>query len=500
MVLFCVAPARGDDAAKPPSEASPPAPTRVDLALHPAEPPAAALKYRLTPDYLEQTPGNAATLYLRFTMRFHDQWARAMGMTMDNPESQNRFMQLSNQMEVWLRQPPSELPCDEVEQFLSHFDRSLDYAQAASRRVDCDWGHLLRESGNDVLSVEIYEFDALHGLDRIIALKARLRVAKGDFDGACSWLRTAYCHARHRSMAPFPVNKIFGMQLVGRVADQLEAMSQQPGAPNLYWTVAALPRPPVNIEDEIELDASMLYIEYPQFQEARRTGLTARQAQDLVDRVIARVRKRQTFMSHPEAETKAFEDWTDGLDPAEFVNRNYAEASKGLAAAGRNEQEITTMPAAQAVLLYTAMRYDQARDADQKWIYVPYWQAEKQAETEEKRLAEEIRKSEPLRLVCGLLPNSRILHYYLAHTERRLATLQVIEAIRFHAAKHDGKLPPSLEAITEVPVPINPVTGRAFPYQLDGDVAILKADGGPAKHAADQREYHIRIAPRRGIR
>ena len=42
--------------------------------------------------------------------------------------------------------------------------------------------------------------------------------------------------------------------------------------------------------------------------------------------------------------------------------------------------------------------------------------------------------------------------------ERELDSLQCIEAIRLYVAAHEGKLPPTLEAITDVPVPLDPAT------------------------------------------
>jgi hypothetical protein len=42
-----------------------------------------------------------------------------------------------------------------------------------------------------------------------------------------------------------------------------------------------------------------------------------------------------------------------------------------------------------------------------------------------------------------------------------------------YAAAHDGKLPVSLADINEVPLPSDPVTGKSFEYQVQGDKAIL---------------------------
>ena len=55
---------------------------------------------------------------------------------------------------------------------------------------------------------------------------------------------------------------------------------------------------------------------------------------------------------------------------------------------------------------------------------------------------------------------------------RQFAALQVIEAIRLHAAA-TGKLPKSLQEITVVPVPPNPIDRQSFPYSVYGNQAFL---------------------------
>ena len=61
--------------------------------------------------------------------------------------------------------------------------------------------------------------------------------------------------------------------------------------------------------------------------------------------------------------------------------------------------------------------------------------------------------------------------------ERRISSqrkvLQVIEAIRMHVADI-GQMPLSLQDIRVVPVPMNPVSGREFDYQCDGETAVIE--------------------------
>ena len=76
---------------------------------------------------------------------------------------------------------------------------------------------------------------------------------------------------------------------------------------------------------------------------------------------------------------------------------------------------------------------------------------------------------------------------------RDLAEMQLIEALRMHAAE-TGKLPGSLDEVTIVPVPNNPATDKPFLYSLDGKTAVLKCPKckekitvGPAAQPAEEK-------------
>ncbi len=72
-----------------------------------------------------------------------------------------------------------------------------------------------------------------------------------------------------------------------------------------------------------------------------------------------------------------------------------------------------------------------------------------------------------------LMPATRAVKRAEVRGPRQLAALQTIEAVRMHAAA-TGRLPASLNEITIVPVPLNPITRQPFPYQLNGAEATLE--------------------------
>ncbi len=81
--------------------------------------------------------------------------------------------------------------------------------------------------------------------------------------------------------------------------------------------------------------------------------------------------------------------------------------------------------------------------------------------------------------------------------ERWLAAIQCVEAVRLHAAINEGLFPASLDEITDVRVPLDPVMRRPFGYTLqDGNISLSSEETN-----ADQRiEFHYRITTTQPMR
>jgi hypothetical protein len=72
-------------------------------------------------------------------------------------------------------------------------------------------------------------------------------------------------------------------------------------------------------------------------------------------------------------------------------------------------------------------------------------------------------------------PNMRKAYTSLATTDRRIAMLRCVEAVRAYAATHGGRPPAALADLTETPAPLDPMTGRAFAYRADADEVTIES-------------------------
>ena len=110
------------------------------------------------------------------------------------------------------------------------------------------------------------------------------------------------------------------------------------------------------------------------------------------------------------------------------------------------------MPAIQVAALHAYWQYEQVRDDFFKWTSLPFYQGYKGMDESLAGVQSRAKTSMLLKLFTMLIPAVRSSGLALALSERRLDAIQCIEAIRLHAAL-SGKLPSSLEEITEAPVP-----------------------------------------------
>jgi hypothetical protein len=79
------------------------------------------------------------------------------------------------------------------------------------------------------------------------------------------------------------------------------------------------------------------------------------------------------------------------------------------------------------------------------------------------------------------------------YVDRKIAALQCIEGLRLYAGSHDGKLPEKLSDVTEVKIPVDPVTKKPFSYKSTGSEAVLELEGTEGSEGRDAVRYELKL-------
>jgi hypothetical protein len=471
------------DSAEPPSKV---------VTIRPAAAPVPALKYRLLPERRELLPGNAAIFYHRAIERLMDVRHRQAMQSQAAGKSPVQMAAEDEKLQQDLAQPLASFPRELARRHLEQHALTLHEVELGARREFCDWEFQHRDEGFTLLIEEIQQ---ARGLARLVALKIRLEIAEGRLDSAFHWLQTGFALTRHAGQGNIFVQSLISAAITSLMADTLEEFVQAIGAPNLYWALANLPRPFLDLTEAIEGERFILEKEFPRLRELGSGPWTVEQARAFADELKQKYAALTDDLARAESPTARPEmkDLGEHLLFATLVARAYPTAKRALIAEGRPAAVVEAMPAIQVVALHSYGQYEEARDDIFKWAGLPYWQGHQgleQAQSHPRVGWNALKAGIPFALV---LPAIRSVFVVPVRVDRRLDVVQIIEAIRLYAASHEGKLPPSLEAITEAPVPMDPATCKPFEYRADGDTATLSAPPPPGWQQFPQFKIHYTL-------
>ncbi|HTU17717.1 MAG TPA: hypothetical protein VMG10_06600 [Gemmataceae bacterium] len=469
-------------------------PTR--LTLTPAAAPSPALKYVLLPELRDQTPGNAALEYYRaFSPEWWGNIRQPKMWEKITSALQTPLKDLSRKDLAWLETNPM-----------------LRQVERASRREHIDWGmaERLRREGYGLLLPDV---QSMRQVGTLLAVRARLEIAEGRYDKAVSTLQTGLALARHVGDGVTLIQDLVGVAIAQMILAQLEELIQQLGAPNLYWALTELPRPFVDLRKGLQGEKLGMYASIPELRSLETTRLTEEQQRKLLQ-LLGGV-EDALFGQGPETAGQK-PNWNHRLVGTLLVLRAYPEAKQALIAQGRKPEEVEALPTLQVVLIHSLHQYRRLQDDLFKWYGFPYWQAQPHLEQVDKQIRMARNRLEGIPFI-DLLPAIQKVVAAAVRTDRRIAALRCIEAARLYAAAHDGKLPAAMlhrytqeyeyaaapevkrpatrDAISKVPLPIDPMTGKAFIYRVTGESAMLIAPPPPREmaHAGNSLYYELTI-------
>jgi hypothetical protein len=421
-----------------------------DLVVDPAAEPVPALRYRLLPPSESLQPGNAAPIYLRLEHERGQEWRK----------------RLAEEPSEYLDMPFEEMPLDRVGKLLEYFDDTLTQISAAGKRADSSWEYVMEKQ--DPLLIRLADAQHMRTYGRLVSLKARYEIRQGQFDQALATLQEGMAMSQHVARPPLLVNRLIAIAIGDRILERLDEWVQQPGAANLYWALAALPRPLVRIGDAFDMERRLLELKFPELAELDRPRSHDdwRRLAEGLRSWAAEVSKMERIYQAAKVESAT----TQQIAPERLAQaRIYLRDTVKLPA-----EQVQAMSEAEVEVRYTVALQREIENDYEKWFLLPFAQSLPEAEKRNQALLAEGERRELYPLTSILLPLKANLIASEARGPRRIAIYQVIEALRMQAAER-GALPNKLEDVTVVPVPIDPGSGKPFSYTLDADVATIDA-------------------------
>lgn len=441
-------------AQKPPE----PTETLVRMAVQPAAAPQPALRYRLLPQLKDMEPGNPILGYQKCFNEQQNFWH-------SKPAVENRTK--------WETMPLHELPLQEMRNYGYTMRGPLGRADYAARLANPDWQILLqlKREGPTLLLPDVQQ---LRELASALRVRFRAQLAEHDYDDALVSAQTLFALARHMDQHPALIVNLVGTAVANLDALTLDEMIPQPGSPNLYWALADLPHPLLSLRAGLGGEGVMADWIFAGLD--AREPATAAQLKEVVGRIdqIAKTETSRTLDAPAWLEAHARDE--DYLGAA---RRRLAES--GLAA-----DRLKELPALQVVLLDQRREYEARRDELLRWMTLPYWQGEAGLQA---AVSDNARATTPAGKLAALQRLPVVTRKASARVQQRLDLLQHVEALRLYAADHDGKLPAHLSDIS-LPLPVDPFTGKAFVYDVDGQTAVVR--GTPPKGEEKTAAYNVR--------
>ena len=361
------------------------------------------------------------------------------------------------------------------------------HTMAMSEVVDMD--HHMRDLGG----IELYSFllpDVQQS--RTLALLLRLRAIEQldrcDFEGAVSTISDGYRLSSLISTGETLIEQLVAIAIASIMEDTVDRAIQTPGCPNLYWALASLPRPISKIRDAVQFEMHFLTRLFPLLADAEQAN-------------------------YPEEVWR--KKWVDSLEPlgtlagdsSNKVSLALAMATVGfveparqrLLASGFSAEKLANMPPTQIVIIDTARELRRMSDESVKAYLLPIEMRKPLMVARDRRFqqwVQEERWSSGGAMVASVFfPAISQVHEAEVRKLMTHQRLMTVEALRMHAATHEGKLPESLDQLDPVPAMPDPYTGKPFGYRvesLDGRAIVILTANVPAT-AETLREYRIQI-------
>jgi len=462
LFLFMTTPVFSDDSAKPPEEQ----PKIIQMTVTPKAAPEPALKYHLVVPLLDRKQGNAALIY---------SLARDAMLRGEEPEGakkQAAEQRAAEQINKYLEMPLNQLPKKEVEEFLLVYQSTLQQVERGAMQAQATWDF----DWSDPINALLPPLSEYRKMAKLLAVRARLEIARGQLDEAIHTIQTGLTFGRHMP-SNILIGTLVGVGIQSLMLEQAQELINH-GGPNLYWALAELKPDLVSMRDGIEFERTWWTTSLPGHRHVITGTMNSSEASALLHTIIKvwDLGGGGPSLNGPLAELF-------------YSTRFYDVGKKILIENGRMPEDVEALPVAQVTSAALLADYYHRRDEMHKWNYVPYAQARQGMKRAEMNAGKA--RQAGFNPLVSILPSLGKAYFTEAKLERWWAALQIIESIRAYAASN-GQLPKTL-ADLELPISNDPVTGEPFAYLVEGEKFVLEGLMPKDESQKDGVRYEVQV-------
>src|SRR5581483_10670593 len=126
----------------------------------------------------------------------------------------------------------------------------LKQLELGARRKSAEWNYTFDEG--DPVGILLPDISTMRNLVPLLVLQARAALTANDYAGAARAFETGFAFSRHVGAGGFLISDLVAVAGCDRFADRLTEWVARPDAPNLYWSLTALPRPLIDLRDGMD--------------------------------------------------------------------------------------------------------------------------------------------------------------------------------------------------------------------------------------------------------
>jgi hypothetical protein len=416
---------------------------------------------------------------------------------------------LRDQREAWLESPLGDAECRAASRWLASYESLRVGLRQVIENDHCDFGaNFYGMPASKLLQVPLPELQGLRELGKFARLESRVALREGRFADALAALRAARQMADDTAGIPLTLPPLLSLAQHLTVAQTLQDWIATPKSENLYWVLAALPRPAIDLHTAADMErlSFELQLREPAEDAAPMPGASKRPvaAEDEAARWLRLIRpfweleRGPSELDAPDGEKVGPSDADEAkrlrqaIMDARALATMYPAAKRQLIAAGWTAERVEQLPVAKVVALCTTQVNREVQQRLLKWPALESPDSWPNLFADSKRLLDSTNAAMGGNFE-GTLGISRQLfdiilatRYVEANYARQIAALRIVEALRWHAAEHGGQLPGSLAEIRVAPIPLDPLTGKPFDYAVRDGVGVLELGPHSAPEISQQ--------------